>query len=117
MILRSESSLSLVVPSASRAAVSASLILLYVIFQHFLLLFPLHVSVFPLSLLVHVAVFPLSLPVHVSAFPLQVSVFPLSLLVHASLHVSVSLHPVFVSLHPVTSSSSIALYVPLSSID
>src|SRR6218665_1091538 len=128
MILRSESSLSLVVPSASRAAVSASLILLYVIFQHFLLLFPLHVSVFPLSLLVHVAVFPLSLPVHVSAFPLQVSVFPLSLLVHvsafplslpvhASLHVSVSLHPVFVSLHPVTSSSSFALYLPLSSMD
>src|SRR6218665_2914707 len=73
--------LSLAAQSAMQAAVSASLILLYVIFQHFLLLlslqvyaFPLQVSVFPLSLLV-----PSSL--HISAFPLQVSVFPLSLLV------------------------------------
>src|SRR6218665_2941537 len=77
--------LSLAAQSALRAAVSASLILPYVIFQHFLLLFPLflpfQVSVFPLSLLV-----PSSL--HVSAFPLQVSVFPLSLLVPSSLHVS-----------------------------
>src|SRR6218665_3604822 len=43
--------LSLAAQSALRAAVSASLILLYVIFQHFLLLFPLflpfQVSVFP----------------------------------------------------------------------
>src|SRR6218665_1807432 len=66
----------------------ASLILLYVIFQHFLLL----------------------LSHQVSVFLLQVSAFPLFLLVHASLHV-------FVSLHPVSSSSSFALYFPLSSVD
>src|SRR6218665_1713166 len=98
--------LSLAAQSALRAAVSASLILLYVIFQHFLLLLPPQVSAFPLQ----VSVFPLFLPSQVSAFPLQFSVFPLSLLVHASLHV-------FVSLHPVSSSSSFASYFPLSSVD
>src|SRR6218665_708877 len=87
--------LSLAAQSAMRAAVSASLILLYVIFQHFLLL----------------------LSPQVSAFPLHISVFPLSLLVHASLHVFVYLHHVFVSLHPVSSSSSFASYFPLSSVD
>src|SRR6218665_1008084 len=87
--------LSLAAQSALRAAVSASLILLYVIFQHFLLLLSHPVSVFPLFLLAHaslhvfvfplqVSVFPLSLLVHVAVFPLQVSVFPLSLLVHVS---------------------------------
>src|SRR6218665_1126279 len=106
--------LSLVAQSALRAAVSASLILLYVIFQHFLLLLSLQISVFPLSLLVPSSIFPLSLPVHAS---LHVSAFPLSLLFHASLHVSAFLHPVFVSLHPVSSSSSFVLYLPLSSMD
>src|SRR6218665_625781 len=110
--------LSLAAQSASRAAVSASLILLYVIFQHFLLLlshqvsvFLLQVSVFPLSLLVHASVFPLSLLVHAS---LHVFVF----LHLSSLQVSVSLHLVSVFLHPVSSSSSsFALYLPLSSMD
>src|SRR6218665_3609685 len=77
--------LSLVAPSATQFAVSAALILLYVIFQHFLLLFPIFL-------------------------PSQVSVFSLSLRVLSSLHV-------FVSLHPVSSSSSFALYFPLSSVD
>src|SRR6218665_2756495 len=76
--------------------------------------FPLQVSVFPLSLLVHASVFSLSLLVHAS---LHVFVFPLSLLVHTSLHVFVFLHPVFVSLHPVSSSSSFASYFPLLSVD
>src|SRR6218665_148966 len=74
--------LSLAAQSALRAAVSASLILLYVIFQHFLLLFPLF------------------LPFQVSVFPLQVSVFPLSLLAHASLHVFV--FPLQFSLFPLS---------------
>src|SRR6218665_331072 len=65
--------LSLAAQSALRAAVSASLIVLYVIFQHFLLLLSSQVSAFPLQ----VSVFPLFLPSQVSAFPLQVSVFPL----------------------------------------
>src|SRR6218665_3613735 len=91
--------LSLVAPSATQSAVSASLILHYVIFQHFLLLLSPQVSVFPLQ----VSVFPLFLPS-------QVSVFPLSLLVPSSPHVSVSLHPV-------SSSSSFASYFPLSSVD
>src|SRR6218665_4002132 len=73
--------LSLAAQSASRAAVSASLILLYVIFQHFLLLLSHQVSVF----LLQVSVFLLQVSVHAS-------VFPLSLLVHASLHVFVFLH-------------------------
>src|SRR6218665_737620 len=87
--------LSLVAPSAKRASVSGSLIPLYVIFRLSLLLLSLQVSV----------------------FTLHVSVFPLSILVPSSLHVSVFLHPVFVSLHPVSSSSSFASYFPLSSID
>src|SRR6218665_1324915 len=82
--------LSLAAQSASRAAVSASLILLYVIFQHFLLLLSHQVSVFPLSLLVHASVFPLSLLVHAS---LHVFVF----LHLSSLQVSVSLHLVSVN--------------------
>src|SRR6218665_1099173 len=113
--------LSLAAQSALRAAVSASLILLYVYFQHFLSLLSHPVSVFPLQF----SVFPLSLLVHVAVFPLQVSVFPLSLLVHVSafplsLLVHVSAFPlslpvhVFVSLHLVSSSSSFASYFPLS---
>src|SRR6218665_3652797 len=92
--------LSLGAQSALRAAVSASLILLYVIFQHFLLLLSSQVSAFPLQ----VSVFPLFLPSQVSVFPLSllvhVAVFPLSLLVHASLDASVSLRLVSVSLPP-----------------
>src|SRR6218665_851552 len=102
--------LSLVAPSATQFAVSAALILLYVIFQHFLLLFPLflpsQVFVFPLQ----VSVFPLQVSVFPLFLPSQVSVSLLFLLVHASLHV-------FVSLHPVSSSSSFASYFPLSSVD
>src|SRR6218665_2349395 len=56
--------LSLAAQSALRAAVSASLIVLYVIFQHFLLLLSSQVSAFPLQ----VSVFPLFLPSQVSAF-------------------------------------------------
>src|SRR6218665_2856846 len=64
--------LSLAAQSALRAAVSASLILLYVIFQHFLLLLSHPVSVFPLSLLVHASL-------HVFLSPLQFSFFRLCL--------------------------------------
>src|SRR6218665_2992855 len=95
--------LSLVAPTATQFAVSAALILLYVIFQHFLLLFPRFLPsqffVFPLQ----VSFFPVFLPS-------QVSISLLFLLVHVSLHV-------FVSLHPVSSSSSFASYFPLSSVD
>src|SRR6218665_3893756 len=83
--------------------------------------FPLQVSVFPLSLLVPSSLHVSAFPPQVSVFPLSLlvhaSVFPLSLLVHASLHVFVSLHLVFVYLHPVSSSSSFASYFSLSSMD
>src|SRR6218665_3786239 len=81
--------LSLAAQSALRAAVSASLILFYVIIQHFLLLLSPQVSAFPLQ----VSVFPLFLSSQVFAFPLQVSVVPLSLLVH------VAVFPLFLLVH------------------
>src|SRR6218665_890405 len=102
----------------------ASLILLYVIFQHFLLLlshqvsvFLLQVSVFPLSLLVHASLHVFVF-LHLSSLQVSVSLHLVSVFLHpSSLQVSVSLHPVSVFLHPVSSSSSFALYLPLSSMD